>query len=99
MVCVWVSSFTWTTSSTLQPQARIDALGDTPNLTVGLEYREKVERRLRQLEGTDIIQANKAGVATGPVSQSCSHHIQISFTEFCIGMRTVRMSAKYIWIT
>lgn len=34
---------------------RVDALGETDEATIGIEYREAVERRLSQLEGTLLL--------------------------------------------
>jgi hypothetical protein len=42
---------------------RVDALGDSTDATVGLEAREKVEARLRQLEGRAA--AGESGRARG----------------------------------
>ncbi|KXZ47074.1 hypothetical protein GPECTOR_38g311 [Gonium pectorale] len=42
---------------------RVDALGDTNDATVGIEARQKVEARLRQLEGK--LQGTEAGTAKG----------------------------------
>ncbi|KAF4658097.1 Nucleolar protein 58 [Perkinsus olseni] len=39
--------------------ARVDALGDQTEVTVGEGYKEYVERRLRQLEGGSVAQATK----------------------------------------
>ena len=39
---------------------RMDALGDAENVSIGLEGREKVELRLRQLEGGQLHQITKA---------------------------------------
>jgi len=46
---------------------RMDALGDTEGVTVGLQYREKVERRLQKMEGGQIHQLS--GTAKGKAAQ------------------------------
>ena len=66
---------------------RVDALGDTPNLEIGLEYRAKVDARLSQLEGVAALQvAEKAAptnlavvVAVTPKScnADCAYQMQV----------------------
>eukprot|EP00055_Hartaetosiga_balthica_P018695 m.135172 g.135172 ORF g.135172 m.135172 type:complete len:503 (+) comp9860_c0_seq1:102-1610(+) len=46
--------------------ARVDALADESDTTIGLELRAKVEARLRQLEGDRVYKMGNAGVAVGP---------------------------------
>ena len=43
---------------------RVDALGDTPNLEIGLEYRAKVDARLSQLEGGAALQVAEKAAPT-----------------------------------
>jgi len=46
---------------------RMDALGDTEGVTVGVQYREKVEKRLQTMEGGQIHQLS--GTAKGKAAQ------------------------------
>jgi nucleolar protein 58 len=48
--------------------ARVDALADESNPDIGLELKARVEARLRQLEGGEVVSATKSGVAVGPSS-------------------------------
>jgi nucleolar protein 58 len=46
----------------------VDALADDSNTDIGLEYKAKVDARLRQLEGGEVLNATKTGTAVGPSS-------------------------------
>jgi len=48
--------------------ARVDALADESNVNIGLDYKAKVDARLRQLEGGEVVAATKTGAAVGPQS-------------------------------
>lgn len=45
---------------------RMDALGDTDGVTIGFEYKEKVEKRLKQLEGGVIHSLSGSGKGKAP---------------------------------
>eukprot|EP00730_Choanoeca_flexa_P008686 TRINITY_DN12520_c1_g6_i3.p1 TRINITY_DN12520_c1_g6~~TRINITY_DN12520_c1_g6_i3.p1 ORF type:complete len:492 (+),score=199.49 TRINITY_DN12520_c1_g6_i3:73-1548(+) len=48
--------------------ARVDALADESNTSIGMDYKAKVDMRLKQLEGGEVISETKAGTAVGPAS-------------------------------
>lgn len=51
---------------------RVDALGDTPDATIGLTARATVEARLRQMEGHELESASVARAPGGPEKYDAS---------------------------